>query len=103
MFSVMNLSKKTKREIFFILLFVGAAPLVYLNFFGSGGVLTLREHRADLLELEREHHELRGEVEQLREKLKRLDDDPRETERIAREEYNLARPGDIIINLPEKK
>ncbi len=97
----MNFSRKARREILFIVLFFSAAPLVYFNFFGSGGFLRVRAHRAEAEELRQQNLQLRQEIQSLTEKIERVKNDPREIERIGREEYNLARPGDIIINLPE--
>lgn len=97
----MNLSRKSRREICLILLFLSAAPLVYLNLFGSGGFLRVREHRGELGELQRQNHALREDILKLEEQIDRLKRDPREIERIGREEHNLARPGDIIINIPK--
>lgn len=96
----MKFSRKAKRELFLISLFVVSVPFMYLLFFGQGGFIQLGGYRAQLLELQRTNQRLLQENQRILERIQRLKEDPGEIERIAREEYNMARPGDIIITLP---
>ncbi len=97
----MKFSRKAKRELFLILLFVVSIPFMGLLLFGQGGFIQLADYRTQLLDLQRANQILLNENQRILEKIQRLKSDPREIERIAREEYNMARPGDIIITLPE--
>lgn len=98
----MKFSRKAKRELTLILLFVSSLPLVYLLFFGSGGFLKLREHRAELQQIQQANHRLAEENKRIRQKIQKLKSDPQEVERIAREDHQMARPGDVIIRLPKE-
>jgi cell division protein FtsL len=70
--------------------------------FGQHGYLALRKEQEQLKQTEQERD--RAKAEQLRLK-KELDElrSPQGIERIAREEIKLARPGEIIVTLPESK
>ena len=98
----MGISRKARREIILIALLVSCLSFAYFLVFGQGGYLKLREYRAELRELQLENLRLRETQKELRLKIKRLRNDPYEIERLAREHYNLARPGDIIVTVPEK-
>lgn len=98
----MKFSRKAKRELFLILLFVVSVPFMYLLLFGQGGFIQLGGYRTQLLELQKANQRLLEENQRILDKIQRLKADPREIERIAREDYNMARPGDIIITLPEE-
>jgi cell division protein FtsB len=51
--------------------------------------------------LQLENLSLRQRHQESLEKINRLKADPSEVERVARERYNFARPGDIIVNLQD--
>jgi cell division protein FtsB len=36
-------------------------------------------------------------------RIQKIKADPNEIERIARERYNFARPGDVIVNVPDSR
>jgi cell division protein FtsB len=97
----MRISRKAKREILTILLVMIALPFMYTLVFGSAGVLELRKSQAALRELQQENQRLREEHQAYLKRIEKLRQDPAEIERIARERYNYARPGDVIVNLPE--
>lgn len=69
--------------------------------FGDGGYLKLREYKAELSELRRENIKLLKTQRALRTKIDNLKNNPEAFERLARERYHFARPGDIIVNIPE--
>lgn len=75
--------------------------MIYMLIWGDGGFLKLRESRREKEELLMQNLELRQEYQDRLEDIHRIKVDPSEIERIARERYNFARPGDIIVNLPE--
>ncbi len=97
----MPISRKAKREFSWILLFLSCLPLIYMLIWGDGGFLKLRESRQEAEVLRLENLELRQDYQNRLENIQRIKVDPSEIERIARERYNFARPGDIIVNLPE--
>lgn len=96
----MDLSRKAKRELSLILLFFLCLPLLYLLAFGEGGYLALRRSRAELKTLQGENLRLRREQQLYLQNIKELKNDPHAIERIARERYDFARPGDIVVQLP---
>lgn len=98
----MRISRKAKRELSLILLFFGSLSLMYALIFGKGGYLQLRESQAELREVQLENLRLREKHHLYLQRINQLRNDPTEIERIARERYNLARPGDIIVNLPDE-
>ena len=84
-----------------ILLLIACLSFSYFLVFGQGGYLKLKEYRAELRELQLENLRLRESQKELHLKINRLRNDPYEIERLARERYNLARPGDIIVTIPK--
>lgn len=70
--------------------------------FGQHGYVALRKHQEELKQVEQERE--RARTEQLRLK-KELDElrSPQGIERVAREEIKLAKPGEIIVTLPDSK
>ncbi len=97
----MPISRKAKREVSWILLFLSCLPLIYMLIWGDGGFLKLRESRQEAEKLRLDNLQLRQNYQNRLENIHRIRVDPSEIERIARERYNFARPGDIIVNLPE--
>ncbi len=59
--------------------------------------------RARQVELERQIETSIRRVEQLREHVRRIEEDPDALERLAREELGMVRPGDVVIVLPEER
>ncbi len=96
----MSISRKARREIVLILLLLACFPLMYRVVFGSGGYLGLRTHRAELEKLQLENQALRQERNEILENIRLIKTDPAELERIARERYQWARPGDVILQPP---
>lgn len=95
----MAISSKAKHELSWIILFL--LCLVYSLFItlGNGGYLSLRETRKQLLQLQEENQRLEGEQRELIETIEGLKTNPYEVERLARERFNMARSGDIIVNV----
>jgi cell division protein FtsB len=97
----MPINRKTRREISWILFFMFSIPLCYLLVFGDGGYLKLRHYQEELEALQIENMKLHKNQQDLLERIQKIKEDPNEIERIARELYNFARPGDVIVNVPE--
>ncbi|MBI4445552.1 MAG: septum formation initiator family protein [Acidobacteria bacterium] len=97
----MKISRKAKREVLLIVIILISLVLLYASIFGDGGYQKLRKQREALTQLQRENQKLRELQQTHLQKIDRIKNDPDEIERIARERYNFARPGDIILNLPQ--
>ncbi len=96
----MAISRKARREIFWILLLAAYFSLTYMLIFAEGGYLEFRKTRDELQQLLMENQDLRQQQQIYREKIRKLRVDPSEVERIARDRHGYAKPGDIIVNLP---
>ena len=94
------MSKKTKRELGLIFLILSSIFLLYTSIFGEGGYNHLRKQREQLYQLQLENARLRQTHRTYLQRIQKLKNNPSEIERIARERYNFAHPGDIIVNLP---
>ena len=70
--------------------------------FGKAGYFEVEKQRERLYRLQQENLRLRERNDQLKESIEKLKTDPEAVERIGVEEHGLARPGDIIINLPDE-
>ena len=78
-------------------------PLCYLLIFGDGGYLQLQHYQDELQELQIENMRLHRAQQVLIHRIQKIKEDPDEIERIARERYNFARPGDVIVNVPDSR
>ena len=74
--------------------------LLVHNVFGTHGFLALHRTRVEMEKTELQLKELDKENLQLEQEVRDLKSDPRLIEKIAREEIQLARPGEIIIRMP---
>ena len=99
----MQFSRKARRELFRILLLTVCLMLLYILTFGDGGFVRLHKYQVELRELQLENLRLHAKHQADLEKITQLKSNPSEVERIARERYNFARPGDIIVNLQNQK
>ncbi len=97
----MTISRKAKRELSWILLFTGCLALLSILLLGDGGLIQLRKYQAELRGLQQENLDLRQQRSAYLQKIDKLKNDPYQWERIARERYNFALEGDIIVNLPD--
>jgi len=97
----MNLSRKARREILLILFGCCLLSSAYLLIFGLGGFVLLNQVRDELEKLEIENQELHKMNTQSAWELEKLKKDPKKLERVLREKLDYARPGDVIITLPE--
>ena len=78
-------------------------PLCYLLVFGEGGYLKLRHYQEELQKLQIENVRLHENQQALIQSIQKIKQDPNEIERIAREKFNFARPGDVIVNVPNSR
>ena len=96
----MAISRKARCELCWIIAFMAAVPMLYFLVAGQSGYLQLREHRSKLRQVRQANTELWQENSDLGNRVEELLNDPEAMKRIAREQNGMARPGDIIINLP---
>jgi cell division protein FtsB len=85
-----------------LLLALALLALLVHDVFGDHGFLAMRRTQKEVEKLREEIQQLDQENARLAEEVKALKSDPRIIERIAREEMGLARPGELVFNLPPK-
>ena len=68
--------------------------------YGSHGISVWQQKRAEDRALQQEIKNLQQENAQMSEKIKRLESDPEEIERQAREKLHYTRQGDVVVALP---
>lgn len=77
--------------------------LCVLTAVGERGALHLWRLRAEKAKLDEENYRLQKENEGLRQRISKLRNDNYYLEKIAREELNLVRPGEIIYRFPSSE
>ncbi len=79
------------------------ALLFVHDIFGAHGYLSMRHTQDGIKRVQFEIQTLNKENAALEQAVKDLKTDPRAIEKIAREELILARPGEIIIKIPQSQ
>ena len=77
--------------------------LLLLGIAGENGYLERRAQRREIQTVSAEIEKIRQENQQLNQKIRDLRSDPRAIEELARERLRLARPGEVIITLPQSQ
>ena len=77
--------------------------LAFIAIFGERGVLHLWRLRGEKAKLDEVSYRLQKENEALRQRLSRLRNDDFYLEKLAREELNLVRPGEVIYRFPSSQ
>ncbi len=85
------------------LLALFVALLFVHDIFGAHGYLSMRRTQDGIRKAKSEIQTLNKENSELEQLVKGLKSDPRAIEKIAREELILARPGEIIIKIPQSQ
>lgn len=82
---------------------LGGALFVLLlhDIFGPHGFIAMRRTQKEIDQIREEIGKVNAENKSLAEEVNALKTDPKAIERIAREEMGLAKPGEIIIKLPD--
>jgi cell division protein FtsL len=75
--------------------------LVVHDIFGTHGYLAMRRTEREIKKVKSETRQLNKENIQLEQEVKELKSDPRKIEKIARDELGLAKPGEVIIKIPQ--
>ena len=89
--------KRKRRLIFLTIVLLSFSYLLISMIFGDMGLLRYRELYKTKTRLEAQIKEIEVENEQLRSQVKSIKEDPYTKEKHAREDYGLAKPGEIII------
>ena len=77
--------------------------LVVHDIFGTHGYLAMRRTEQQIKKVKADTEELNKENVQLEEEVKDLKSNPRKIEKIARDELGLAKPGEVIIKIPQSQ
>ena len=77
--------------------------LVVHDIFGTHGYLAMRRTEQEIKKVNADRERLNKENLQLEEEVTELKSDPRKIETIARDELGLAKPGEVIIKIPQSQ
>jgi cell division protein FtsB len=75
--------------------------MIVHDVFGTHGFLVMRRTQNEIRKVKADLEALRKENAALAQEVKDLNTDPRLIEKIARDDLGLARPGEIIIRIPQ--
>jgi cell division protein FtsB len=75
--------------------------LVVHDIFGTHGYLAMRRTQKEIEKVKSDVNQLNKENLQLEGEVKDLKSDPHKIEKIARDELGLAKPGEVIIKIPQ--
>lgn len=77
--------------------------LVVHDIFGTHGYLAMRRAQQEIKKVKANIGQLDKENIRLEDEVKDLKSDPRKIEKIARDELGLAKPGEVIIKIPQSQ
>lgn len=77
--------------------------LLVHDVFGTHGYLAMRHTQQQIQKVKADVDQLNKENLQLEEEVKDLKSDPHKIEKIARDELGLAKPGEVIIKIPQSQ
>ena len=77
--------------------------LIVHDIFGTHGYLAMRRTQLEIHKVKANIEQLNKENGQLADEVKDLKSDPRKIEKIARDELGLAKPGEVIIKIPQSQ
>jgi cell division protein FtsB len=75
--------------------------LIVHDIFGTHGFIAMRHTQIEIRKVRKDIDRLNSENVQLSDQVKALKTDPHAIERIAREELQRAKPGEMIIRVPQ--
>jgi cell division protein FtsL len=73
------------------------------DIFGTHGFLAMRRTKLEIERVQKDVNRLAKENAELSDEVKSLKTDPHKIESIARDELGLAKPGDVIIKVPQSQ
>jgi len=79
------------------------AVMIVHDVFGTHGFLAMRRTQSEIKKVKEDLNQLSKENATLEQEVKDLKTDPRLIEKIARDDLGLARPGEIIIRIPQEQ
>lgn len=85
------------------LMVVFVALLLVHDIFGTHGYLAMRQKQQEIQKVGQDLEKLNKENAELQQNVQDLKSDPETIRKIAREEYGLAGPSEVIIKLPAPK
>lgn len=85
------------------LLLLCVFALLLHDIFGAHGYLAMRHTKLEIERVQADIDRLHRENVELSDEVKALKTDPHKIESIARDELGLAKPGDVIIKLPQSQ
>ena len=77
--------------------------LVLQDVFGAHGLLAMHRSKTKMREVQAQIEQLDKENQNLQQKIHQLKTDPSAIEKIARDRMGLARPGELIFQMPQTK
>jgi cell division protein FtsB len=77
--------------------------LVVHDIFGTHGYLAMRRTQDEISKVKSDLNRLNKENAVLEQEVRELKTDPHKIEKIARDELGLARPGEVIIKIPQSQ
>jgi cell division protein FtsB len=77
--------------------------LIVHDIFGPHGYLAMRHTQSEIKKVQAGFDQLNKENLELEQEVKELKTDPHKIEKIARDELGLARPGEVIIKIPQSQ
>lgn len=77
------------------------AVMIVHDVFGTHGFLAMRRTQSEIRKVQADLDKLSKENEALEQEVKDLKSDPKMIEKIARDDLGLARPGEVIIRIPQ--
>jgi cell division protein FtsB len=83
------------------LLGVLVVVMIVHDVFGTHGFLAMRRTQSEIKKVQADLEQLSKENEALEQEVKDLKTDPKLIEKIARDDLGLARPGEVIIRIPQ--
>lgn len=83
------------------ILIVFVVGLFVHNIFGTHGFLAMQRTKKEIQKVQTDLDRLNTENQRLAEDVKALKSDPHKIESIARDELGLAKPGEVIIKIPQ--
>jgi cell division protein FtsB len=95
--------QKTLRRNAILVLALLSIVLIVHEIFGQNGYLVMRRQAREVQARKAQIQKLTQANQQLEHQVKALKTDPEAIEKLAREQMHMARPGEIIYTLPQKK
>ena len=86
-----------------ILLALCIAALAVHDVFGTHGYLAMRRTKQEIEKVQKDIQRLNKENAELAEEVQALRTDPNKIEAIARDGLGLAKPGEVIIKIPQSQ